>query len=279
MFGKISYTFSLMSASWQVLKKDKELLVFPLLSGICCLLVIASFAVPVFMTGSYAPPAGEATTAQQVAYYLTLFAFYFCNYFVIIFFNAAVISCAVIRLAGGDPTVSDGLRAAFSRIHLIAAWALVSATVGVVLRILEDRSRTVGRIVISLLGAAWAVVTYLAVPVLVVEQAGPLTAFKRSARLLKDTWGEQLVGGFSFGLVFFVLSLPALVLVVLGVLGGSGVSLGVGIGLAVLYLLLLGLVQSALQGIFQAALYYYALHDEAPSEFGGGLLDGAIRSR
>ena len=202
MFGKISYTFSLMSASWQVLKKDKELLVFPLLSGICCLLVIASFAVPVFMTGSYAPPAGEATTAQQVAYYLTLFAFYFCNYFVIIFFNAAVISCAVIRLAGGDPTVSDGLRAAFSRIHLIAAWALVSATVGVVLRILEDRSRTVGRIVISLLGAAWAVVTYLAVPVLVVEQAGPLTAFKRSARLLKDTWGEQLVGGFSFGLVF-----------------------------------------------------------------------------
>ena len=95
-FGNISHTWELMGQSWQVLKKDKELLVFPLVSGICCLLVIASFAVPMIMSDSWMPPqAGTeqgqtVTTQQQVIYYAKLFLFYFCNYFVIIFFNAAV---------------------------------------------------------------------------------------------------------------------------------------------------------------------------------------------
>jgi len=278
MFGRISYTWSLMSASWQVLKKDRELLLFPLFSGLCCLAVVASFAVPMFLTGYWEPPAEGATTAQQVAYYAVLFLFYLCNYFVIIFFNSAVIACAVIRLRGGNPTLQDGLRAAFSRIYLIFGWALVSATVGLVLRIIEDRSRRFGSIVAGILGMAWSILTFLAVPVLVVERAGPGTAFKRSAQLLRRTWGEQLMGNFGFGIVFFLLGLLAVVPFAVGLAVGP-VAWAVGVCVAVLYLIVLGLVQSVLQSIFQAALYLYAKDGQEAAEFGGGLLAGAVQPR
>lgn len=124
--GKFSRTTSLMRASWEVLKQDRELLLFPLFSGICCLLVLASFAGPILaLTDWHA--ASESVTAgaaqalsdsggsvsmEQVMHVLVLFAFYCCNYFVIIFFNAGLIACARIRMEGGDPTVADGLRAA-----------------------------------------------------------------------------------------------------------------------------------------------------------------------
>jgi hypothetical protein len=279
MFSRFSYTLSLMSSSWQVLKKDKELLVFPLLSGICCALVTASFVLPMLGTGAWEPPAEGAATVEYVAYYGVLFLFYFCNYFVITFFNSAIIACAVARLHGMNPNVGTGLRAAFSRIHLIVGWALFSATVGLVLRIIEDRSKAVGRIVAGLLGAAWSIVTFLAVPVLVVENAGPIEAFKRSARMLKDTWGEQLIGNFGFGLVFFVLAIPAFIIGGVGVAMGTSASLAAGIALAVVYLIILGLVQAALQAIFQAALYLYARGDGEPEGFQGGVLAAAARQR
>jgi len=262
-----------------VLKKDKELLVFPLLSGICCALVTASFVLPMFATGGWQPPAEGAQATEYVLYYGTLFLFYFCNYLVITFFNSAIIACAVARLHGMNPNVGTGLRAAFRRIHLIVGWALFSATVGLVLRIIEDRSKTVGRIVAGLLGAAWSIVSFLAVPVLVVENAGPIEAFKRSAGMLKDTWGEQLMGNFGFGLVFFVLAIPAFIIGGVGVAVGTGASLAAGIAVAVIYLIVLGLVQTALQAIFQAALYLYARGDGEPERFEGGVLAAAATQR
>lgn len=270
--GKFSHTWSLMGASWDVLKEDKEILIFPLISGICCLLIMASFAVPMFLTGAWRPPSGEATTADAVEYYGILFLFYFCNYFIIVFFNSAIIACAVIRMEGGDPTVGDGFRAAFSRIALIAGWALVSATVGVVLRIIEDRSKWVGRIVAGLLGIAWGVVSFLVVPILVVEKKRPITAVKESAALLKKTWGEQIIGNFSFGLVFFLLSIPAFVVIFLGVLTASPAAIIACVGLGVLYIVLLALIQSALQAIFQAAVYLYARDGQTPPGFDSRLL-------
>ena len=266
-----------MGASWDVLKEDKEILIFPLISVVCCLLVMASFAVPMFLADAWLPPGKEATTADAVEYYAILFLFYFCIYFIIIFFNSAMIACAVIRMEGGDPTVGDGFRAAFSRIALIAGWALVSATVGVVLRAIEDRSKWVGKIVAGLLGIAWGVVSFLVVPILVVEKKGPITAVKESAALLKKTWGEQIIGNFSFGLVFFLLSMPAFVVIFLGGalafrLTASPAAFIPFVGLGVLYIVLLALIQSALQAVFQAAVYLYARDGRTPPGFDSRLL-------
>ena len=131
------------------------------------------------------------------------------------------VACAVIRMEGGDPTVSDGLRAAGARLSLIAGWALIQATVGLVLRVIEDRSERLGQIIASLLGMAWTVTSFLVIPILVIEDKGPFAALEESAALLKKTWGEQLIGNFSFGLVFFLLSVPAFIVIALGFASGS----------------------------------------------------------
>ena len=283
MFAKISYTWSLMRASWNVLKADKTLLLFPLLSGLCCVLVLISFAVPIFLAGAWHPPARGAGQVSNVVYYGILFLFYIANYFVITFFNTAIVSCAILRMAGRTATVGDGFREAVSRLPQIAGWALLSATVGLILRIIEDRSKRLGRIVAGLLGMAWTVMSFLVVPVIVGERKGPFAALKESSAMLRRTWGEQLIGGFSFGLVFFLLSLPAVVLIFAGIVVAAHLGnlwlLAVAVVVAVVYLIVLSLLQSALQSIFQAAVYLFAYNQMAPPGFAPELLAGAMRPK
>ena len=240
-------------------------------------MLLASFAVPLYTTGAWQPPGHDATTQRQVAYYGTLFVFYVCNYFIVVFFNAAIVACAASRMGGGNPTISDGLRAAASRLPVIAGWALVSATVGLVLRVIEDRSEKIGQIVAGLLGMAWTITSFLVVPILVVENKNPIAALKDSAVLLKKTWGEQLVSNFSFGMIFLLLAIPVFGLMILGFFLGSGVALAACVGLAVIYLIVLALVQSALQAIFQTALYVYARDGQVPEGFHAEVLEGALR--
>jgi hypothetical protein len=279
MFNRISYTWGLMRASWNILKKDKTLLLFPLLSGVCCLLVLLSFAVPMFVSGAWHPPARDASSVQTTVYYGFLFLFYLANYFVITFFNTAIISCAMLRMAGGEPTVGDGFREAAARLPQIAGWALLSATVGLILRIIEDRSRWVGRIVAGLLGMAWTVASFMVVPVIVAERRGPFGALKGSTELLRKTWGEQLVGSFSFGMVFGLLGIPAFGLIVLGIILGSTAAIVMCVALAVVYFIVLALIQSALQSIFQAAVYLYAYNGAAPVGFESDVLASALRTK
>ena len=212
---------------------------------------------------------------EQVTHMFTLFAFYCCNYFVIIFFNAGLIACARIRMEGGDPTVADGLRAAWARLPAIAGWAVLAATVGLVLRMIEERSSLVGKIVAGLLGMAWSVTSFLVVPILVIEHEGPLSALRRSAVMLKKSWGEQLIGNFSFAFIFLLLALPGVFLLVVGVTANS-VPL---IVVSVLYFIAISLAQSALQGIFQAALYLYMRDGEAPEGFEAAELQASIGHR
>jgi len=277
--NKIYRTWSLMGACWQLLSKDKGLLLFPLISGICCMLLLASFAVPLYFTNNWQPPAGGAAATQQMAYYGTLFLFYVCNYFVVVFFNAGIVACATIRMKGGNPTVGDGFRAAAARLPAIAGWAILSATVGLILRVIEDRSEKVGRFVAGLLGAAWTVVSFLVIPILVVENKNPFIALKESTILLKKTWGEQVAGNFSFGLIFLLLSIPAIVLIVVGIFSGSLAAIAACVGLAVIYFVILALIQSALQSIFQAAVYLYARDGQVPEGFGAELLGSAMVAR
>ena len=212
-----------------------------------------------------------------------LFLFYLCNFTVITFFNTAIIAGAIDRMSGGDPTVNSCLNAAFSRLPLIFGWALVSATVGLVLRIIEDRSEKVGAFVAGLLGMGWSIASYLVVPILVAERKGPIDALKGSAALLKKTWGQQLIGNFSFGAVFFVLSIPAYLAIALAVYAGAAmksIPLAVAAGaVAAAYLITLSLVQSALQSIFQAALYLHTREKLDSSVYPDNLLADALDYR
>jgi heme/copper-type cytochrome/quinol oxidase subunit 3 len=242
-------------------------------------MLLASFIVPLYLTGAWHPPAAEAGPARQVFYYGMWFLFYAVNYFVVIFFNCALVACATIRMGGGEPTVGDGFRLATARLPAIMGWALISATVGLILHVIEERSEKIGQIVSALLGTAWSLVTYLVVPIMVVENKGPFDAFKDSSALLKKTWGEQVIGNSSFGLVFFVLGIPAYLLIFLGIASAKGPALLACFGLAVAYFIVLALVQSALQAIFQTAVYLYARNGQVPEGFEEEYLSGAMTSR
>jgi hypothetical protein len=217
----------------------------------------------------------------RVLGFIVGFLFYVVQYTVIIFANSALVGAAMIRLRGGDPTVSDWLRIAMQHIGAILGYALISATVGTILRMISERGKTVGRIVSSILGLAWNLATYLAVPVLVVEGVGPLEAVKRSANLLKKTWGEQIVGNFSIGVVFGLLTMLVILLfipvIVLAVSSGSAVLIALAVMVLVLVLVFMGLINSTLNGIYIAAVYRYAAEGDAGSFFSEEMVQGAFR--
>jgi uncharacterized membrane protein YeaQ/YmgE (transglycosylase-associated protein family) len=190
MFARIATGWELMKQSFRVLRDDKELVVFPFFSGIACLLVLASFALPLWDTPWLREMFADRQAPQDPMAYVLLFAFYVVNYFVIVFFNSALVSCALKRFAGGNPTIGYGLQQASNRFPQILAWAIVSATVGIILKAIESKSQKIGALVASLIGAGWAIATYFVVPILVVEKVGPIDALKRSASLMRRTWGE-----------------------------------------------------------------------------------------
>ena len=276
---KIIRTWSLMKMSWRILIRDKRILIFPFMSGLSCLAIAATFFVPLVVTGHWQPPVSGAPPMQVFAYYANMFLFYYCNYFVIVFFNSALVTFAMMRMNGGEPTLGEGLRGAFQRWPLIAGWAFIAATVGFVLKIIEDRSDKIGQIVAGLLGGAWALVTFLVVPILVVERKNPFNALKESTMLLKRTWGENIMMRVSFSTISFLLAIPAFGLIALGALAHNPIVLAACIAAAVLYFILLALVQSALEAIFQTAIYFFACSRRVPAGFELNVLESAITAR
>ena len=167
MFERFSRSLSLVKASSAVLSANKRLMVFPVLSSICTLIVAASFLVPAFASGMLGHfGRGHMTPGMAVLAFL----FYLVQYFVIIFFNSALVGAASIHLRGGNPTVSDGFGIAMSKLPAILGYAVISATVGMVLRAIQERAGFIGRWVVGLLGVAWTLATFLVVPVICLAQ-------------------------------------------------------------------------------------------------------------
>ena len=282
-FDRISNSFALARSSWNVLRQDKQLVVFPIISGIGCLLVLASFAAPIIALALGGQIQFRDANGHPALWtYPVAFAFYFCNYFVIVFCNSALISCALMRFGGQEPTLADGFSAAWSRLPQIVAWSLLSATVGVLLKAIENVHERAGQIISGLLGTAWTIITYFVVPVLVVEKLGPIEAIRRSMQLLKQTWGEALVGHFGLGLFKLLLTLPGILIVVFGgaMLAGKLFAIGVAfIVLGLLYFLGVAAIGAALDTIFLGALYQFAAYQRVPPGFDAGVMEGAFRRK
>lgn len=275
MLTKLSNSWQLVKASASVLRADKELIVFPMISGLALILVSASFFVPMLFVNEGALLSGDIGIFQMAIF----FAFYMTQYTVIIFFNTALVSAAMKRLEGGDPTVGYGLGMAWSRLGTILGYAAIAATVGMLLRAARERAGFLGQLVIGLVGFAWSLATFLVVPVLVSHDVGPIEAVKQSAAVLKKTWGEQIAGNFGLGFVFALAYVGTAILSVLllVLVGSTQIPWLIGAVLVgiVLGFILLAAVQSALTGIYSAALYRFATTGQAQG-FEAAMLQGAF---
>lgn len=265
-------SWSLFKTSWSVIRDDKELLVLPIISGVCALVVMVSFALPIFLTGREDTATGTEFNMGVAGWVLTAVGYIVLAY-VTIFFNAALVCAANERLDGGNPTIGSALGGARRRAGAILPWAIVSATVSVVLRAISERAGFVGQIVIGIIGIAWSLVTFLVLPIIVVEGEGVGSAIKRSAHLFKHTWGENMIGNGGIGLVGLLGVLAGIPVVVLLAFTGVGALIGIGVAVFVVWLAAVMVVVSALSVIFQTALYRYA----ATGEVGGGFTSDQIQ--
>jgi hypothetical protein len=259
-------SYGIFRESLAVLAQDKEILVFPLLSGIAMIFVFIGMIGGGWFLGVFQAILDDSATGEVLGY-AVLFVWYFLNWFVGLFFNVAVIHCAKIRLDGGDPTVKDGIDAALSHLGRIATWAAISATVGLIAQIAKEKGNWVLRLFASLGEIAWAIATFFIVPVMIFENRTIAESIRESVRLMKRTWGEALVGSGGIGLFVFLLTLPGLFPIALGILTGSGAAVLSGIVVAVIWWLVVACVSSALGGIYKAALYVYATENRVPEAF------------
>ena len=264
--GRIALGWQLTKTSLRVLRKDKELLVFPLISGIVLILLLAGFIGGMFVAFGFEAIFGGASTWILVG---VMVVYYVLAFFVSFFFNAAVIGAATIRLNGGNPTLADGLHIARQNVGRIFLWAVFAGTVAMILRAIQERLGFLGKIVMGLVGIAWSLATYFVVPVLVYEKLGPWAAVKRSAHLFKTTWGDTLAGGFSMGAIFVLPGFAGVLPIVLGAVLAGVAGLLIGLVVAVVYWIILGLVASAASSILIAALYRYATTGKVAEDFQG----------
>ena len=216
MFERIRRGWGIAKASWSVLKLHPKLLVFPIISGVTLIALVGAIGVSMYLERSHMAALLDflhKVNPHDPIVYAVAFVFYFVCSFIVIFFNAALVFCAMQAFAGETPSLRAGLSTAAGRLPQILGWTLVAATVGVLLNALQntlrDRLGFLGALLGGLLEFGWAVATFFVIPVLVVDGLGPIAAVKRSAAILKRTWGESLGGEGGLGLIAFAASLPA----------------------------------------------------------------------
>ena len=259
--GSISRSWDLLGQSFTVLKSDKELMWLPILSAIFCLtatvIILGIGLIWVLPPGVPIPrdPVAQKELSKQMAPFF--FLFYIATYSVSSYFNVALVSIASNRLDGGNATLNDGLQVAWMRKWSIFQWALFAATIGMLIQMFDRRAGVLGRIFTRLAGAAWSIASFFVIPLLAAENISPVDALLKSGQIVRKRWGEQIAGGLSFGIIFVLLALPAIALPIMGARLGQREMIA-GLAAMVVYWVLLGIINSAAQGIFVAALYRYA---------------------
>jgi len=287
--GVFSRSFALFKASWGVLRHDKELLALPVISAVTSFLCVAPFVGLIAVTALDSATRGVATSGSLDGLsigplgYVLMFVAYLIGAYVTIFFQSALVLAANERLSGGEPTLGWAISAAASNAGRILPWAIISATVSIVLQAVQERAGFIGRIVVGLVGMAWTLVTFLVLPILVIEQVGVKDALSRSASAFKRTWGENVVGNGGIGLVMMLVGLLAFVLTApvafVGASTGNAPLLVLGVILVVVAMVAVSVLGAALSGVFRTALYRYAVLGEEPTGFTHDQIASAFRPK
>ncbi len=270
---RIRAGWQLTKKSWRVLSDSPGLVKFPLVGGLFALLVAVIVIAPgLYLIEDGFEVAGGIVVA--VGAYLVAFITYY--------FAVGLAHNADRRMQGESPSFSEGMALASHRTVAVAGWAFVATVVVTIIRAIRERFGIAGAIFGGLAGAAWGVLTFLAVPVIAMEGTGPIATLKRCGHLIRSRWGEQITGTIAIGgLVFLVGILPGILLIVAGtaVWATTGVIGAFLIGCGILVVIAAALVQQALATIFGVAVYHYVAEERAMGGFTTDELQGAVRRK
>ena len=276
-------SWEILKMSVDVMKKDKELFLFPLVGGIFSILFVIAMIFPTVIVAPTTEAVGTGTS-----FYLIIFLIYFGLAIIATFFNTCVVYTVKTRFDGGNASFWDSIKFAFSRLHLILAWGAISATVGLILRILDeiaDRMGGIGEIVIhiitSLLGAVWSMLTMFVIPAMVYHNVGPIDAIKKSTKALKNTWGESLVRYYGLGLIQVILIIVGIVLGVVFAILTVGIPFlfYAVVLIAIIYLVAVIVFFNVANTIFNTALYVYADTGKAPKAYNTEVIENAFAKK
>jgi len=237
------------------------------------MLILGSFVTIILASAGW--DVDQVQEPGQTTNFIFVFLYYLVNYFVVVFFNTALVHCTRLYFHGEEVSIEKGLKFSLSRIGSIFAWSMFAATIGTILRMIEENIGWIGKIIISLIGIAWSIATFFVVPVIAYENVGPLGAFKRSSQMMKEKWGESLGAGFSFGLVqllaFIIVAIPLFLI-------GSIFHPVIGIVLALIGSLFIMAVISASQTIFISAVYHN-INGDPVKHFNQQMIDNLFEAK
>lgn len=272
-FDRLSNGWTLGTTSFRIIRENPSLMLFPVLSGASLLFICLTFFGGIAAVFGFQLEAffSRFEAGGEWLAYAALFIFYLVNFTIVVFFNVGLIHCARLIMEGKEAKVGDGIAYSISRIEAIVAWALLAATVGVILKTLEDRLGFVGKIIISIVGMVWSIATFFVVPVIAYENVSPIQAVKRSGQIMKEKWGEAIGANFSFFL-FYLLGFAAIAVVtVLLFFVHPLVAIAAGV-LSVFFLIA---VVSAAETVFLAAAYRH-VNDEPVAFYDSEVLDNVF---
>ncbi len=270
--SRLGNGWNLGMTSLRTIKENPKLLAFPLLSGAAlvavCLTFLGGFA---FFFGFDFDQWVDQAFGEYLGY-AVLFGFYLVCYFVIVFFNVGLVFCAKRIFEGEEVRFREGLEFAGSRVVTIINWAVLAATVGVVLKILEERLGWIGHIISGIVGIVWSIATFFVIPIIAYEDVSPIEAVKRSGKMMRAKWGEALGANFGFGLLFVV---GYVIIAATAVFLGIFIHPIAGVFAGILLALLLHTALSAAEMVFVAATYQH-LNDQPAGNFEGEILSSAF---
>lgn len=251
LFDRLSNGWKISMNSFKVLRANPKLIIFPILSILALVLIMGSFVVATL--AAFGWDIDNIEEPRSAVTYLLLFGYYVVNYFIVVFFNMALIHCTSLYFKGEEVTLKKGIDFSMSRLGSIFAWAVFAACVGTILKIIQENLGAIGKFLTGLIGIVWSVTTFFVVPIIAYENVGPIDAFKKSAKLMKEKWGESIGAGFSFGLIQII---GAVIALAIGGLLSVSIHPFVGIAAGMLIILFLSTIVSAAQTIFISTVYH-----------------------
>ena len=275
--GKFANSKALAGASLGVLKSEKKLAAIPAVSALTCGVIAVAVGGGVVLTADFIAnpaPGQDDFSLTPVSWAIGIVGLFIIG-LVSQMFAATLIAAANERLDGGSFTMGQAFSKATTRTPSILGWSAINSTVGFVLQAIRDKAGFLGDIAAGLIGAAWNVVTWLVLPIIIIEGIGPIAAIKKSANLLKTTWGENLFAQAGIGLIGFLLMLPGIL-----IFGGLSFVLPVvGIPLLFIWVVVISCLMSALGAIYRTALYRFAVGLPNGDVFTQEELSGAFKPK